>query len=198
MSIPVDSVLFNDLTAANHNDVCRRALCSYNSESGTYSVSVWNNTHRITPAERLIEQTSQNGPSPVSYFGIFIINYLLQVNDMEPVNEWISEKDIPGGTTFFRGPHLIPVDRIANRYTNNPEDFIKQCNALGGTPLNMGDAAFRFSITPRLPIAVIFWDRDDDFPAEAKILFDKSIVSHLTLDIVFALAVDVCHRLENA
>jgi hypothetical protein len=61
----------------------------------------------------------------------------------------------------------------------------------------MADGAYSFSITHRIPIAVLFWDGDDDFPAEAKILFDRTITAHLTLDIVFSLADVVCRRIAG-
>jgi hypothetical protein len=43
----------------------------------------------------------------------------------------------------------------------------------------------------------VYWVGDEDFPAEAKVLFDKTIIDHLALDIVFALAVLVCNRIAN-
>jgi hypothetical protein len=62
----------------------------------------------------------------------------------------------------------------------------------------MADAAFCFSITPDLPVAVLYWVGDEDFPAEAKILYDRSISELLTLDILFALAVGVCAGVSMA
>ncbi|MDM8538586.1 DUF3786 domain-containing protein [Desulfobacterales bacterium HSG17] len=58
----------------------------------------------------------------------------------------------------------------------------------------MADAAYVFEITPRLPIAMLYWEGDDEFPAESKLLFDKSVSEHLALNIIFALAVDICKR----
>jgi len=36
---------------------------------------------------------------------------------------------------------------------------------------------------------------DEDFPSEARLLFDRTIQQHLPLDIIYALAVEVCHTL---
>jgi len=62
----------------------------------------------------------------------------------------------------------------------------------------MADASFVFNITPRIPIAVLFWDGDDEFPTDAKILFDKTIIKHLSADIIYTLAVDICSRISRA
>jgi hypothetical protein len=38
---------------------------------------------------------------------------------------------------------------------------------------------------------------DDEFPSESKLLFDKSITAHLALDIIYALAQEVCGRVAK-
>ena len=55
----------------------------------------------------------------------------------------------------------------------------KGANSLGGQPLPMADAAYSFQVTPRTPVAVLYWQGDDDFPPEAKILFDRSLAGYL-------------------
>ena len=62
----------------------------------------------------------------------------------------------------------------------------------------MADAAYRFEITPRIPVAVLYWNGDDDLPAESKLLYDQTITEHLASDIVWALAVGICERLGGA
>jgi hypothetical protein len=64
-----------------------------------------------------------------------------------------------------------------------------------GSPLSLADAAFVFKITPRVPVAVLYWKGDDELPTESKILYDKTINAHLASDIIYALAVGVCERL---
>jgi hypothetical protein len=44
-------------------------------------------------------------------------------------------------------------------------------------------------------VAVLLWQGDAEFPAEAKLLYDATIARHLASDIVYALAVGVCEQL---
>ena len=50
---------------------------------------------------------------------------------------------------------------------------------------------------PRIPVAVLLWEEDGDFPDESKILFDRSIAEHLALDIIFGLTVEICTRVAG-
>ena len=98
---------------------------------------------------------------------------------------------------FFTVSHEIPTHLISERYSNDIDGFRRTCEQLLGTALDMADASYSFNITRRIPVAVLFWDGDEDFPPESKILFDKSIAELLVPDIVLALAVEVCSRIGN-
>ncbi|MCP4579194.1 MAG: DUF3786 domain-containing protein [Deltaproteobacteria bacterium] len=52
-------------------------------------------------------------------------------------------------------------------------------------------------MAPRIPVAVLLWKEDDEFPVESRTLFDRSIIEHLALDIVFALAVEVFEKIAK-
>jgi hypothetical protein len=191
----IDRIYFNELSERDPKDVCRRALCRYDDVNKFYALSVWGDEYGIFPHEFKIDRISKNVQSLHDYFYLFIIHYLLKSEEIEICNEWISEKDIPGGATFFRGPHEIPTNLISVRFNGDINEFRRICEELHGIPLNMADAAYVFKITPRIPVAVLYWGGDDEFPSESKILYDKTITRHLAPDIIYALAVEICTRL---
>ncbi|MDM8526393.1 DUF3786 domain-containing protein [Desulfococcaceae bacterium HSG8] len=104
----IDTVYFEELAEQNPEDVCRRALCGYDDVKKCYTLSVWGDEYAVCPHESKIERLTGRFHRPHEYLYIFIINYLLKSKETEVRNKWISEKDVPGGTTFFRGPHEIP------------------------------------------------------------------------------------------
>ncbi len=195
MADSVDKIFFEDLAGEDPDDVCRRALCRYDAEGKRYILEAWGDEYVIDPHQSRIDRLSEGCRRPHDYVHLFIVHYLLTSKEIDIRGDWISEKDIPGGVGFFRGPHEIPTHLITARYGENPEEFKTCCERLGGAPLEMADAAYAFQIAPRIPVAVLFWEGDDEFPAESKLLFDKSIADHLALDIIYALAVDVCTRI---
>lgn len=197
MTNSIDSSYFIELAEKNPEEVCRLALCDYDPIKKGYQISVWGEDYGIYPQESQIIRLQENNPDVGHLLGLFIIYYLLRSKDIRISKEWISEKDIPGGPTFFRGPHKIPTQIIEKRYENNVEEFKEVCEQLNGIPLDMADAAYAFEITPRIPVAVQFWDRDDEFSAEAKILFDRTIAEQLAPDILFCLTVEICRRIGD-
>lgn len=197
MTNSVDMIYFQELAEQNPKDVCRRTLCKYDDKNKFYTLSVWGDEYAVYPHKFKINRITNNFQSPHDLFYLFIIYYLLKSKELEISNEWISEKDIPGGVTFFRGPHKIPTHLISNRYSNNIKEFRKRCEQLHGIPLDMADAAYSFKITSHISVAVLYWAGDVDFPPESKILYDKTITEHLEPDILFALAVEICKKIEG-
>ena len=195
MTNSINKIHFQELAKQDPVDVCRRALCKYDDVKKFYTLSAWGDEYVIYPHKFKIECISKNHQNPHEYFYLFIIYYLLKSKEIEISKEWISEKDIPGGATFFRGPHEIPTHLISIQYRNDITEFRKICEQFNGISLDMADAAYSFKITPRIPAAVLYWKGDDEFPTETKILYDRTVTKHLTSDIIFALAVEICTRI---
>lgn len=197
MTKGIDACHFQDLAEMDPQEVCTRALCGYETDTERYTLSIWGANYGVYPAEACIVRLSDNTPVTNTFLSLFVVHYLLTSQERPITKEWISVKDIPGGATFFRGPHAVPVYLIEKRYGNDMDGFAEACEQLDGTPLHMADKAYVFKIAPRIPVAVLLWKGDDEFPAEAKLLFDKSIKHHLALDIIFSMAVELCSRLAK-
>jgi len=197
MTNSIDTCHFQDLAGKDPEDVCTRALCHYDSNKGCYTLSVWGEDYNIYPGESKIIRIRDDKSDINIFLGLFMVHYLLTSKAIPISKEWISEKDIPGGVAFFQGPHAIPTHLIAKRYGDNIGGFCKRCEQLDGIPLHMADQAYSFRIAPRTPVAVLLWEGDDEFPAESKILFDRTIVEHLALDIIFGLTVEICTRVAD-
>ncbi|MFV0436932.1 MAG: DUF3786 domain-containing protein [Desulfopila sp.] len=184
---------FQNLAALSPQEVCQRTGCQYEPAARMYRMSIWDACCDIYPEAARFDW----GPGPTlhEYFQLVALHYLLLARDTHPSGEWISEKDMPGGATFFRGPHAVPGDLITRRVANSVDTFKRLCEMRGGMPLAMADAGYRFTVTDRVEVAVLYWAGDDDFAAESKLLFDRTITDHFALDIVFALAVGFCQEI---
>ncbi len=197
MLYPIDNVLYNDLALRIPQEVCQKTGCKFDEKETAFVLSAWSDVYRIYPNRQKIVCQRGDGPGPHSYFSVFLMHHLLSNQKIDPVGEWISEKDIPGGATFFRGPHQIPTQIISDRYGNDLRSLRTTCEQLGGKTLPLADIAFSFQITPRTPLALLYWQGDEDFGPEAKILFDRILAGYLAADAVFALAVDACERISG-
>ena len=78
------------------------------------------------------------------------------------------------------------------------EELRKACEALGGTLLPQGDVGYVLPVFPFLNIAVLFWDKDEEFEAQANMLFDSEITEFMHEENVVCVAADAVYYLTLA
>lgn len=188
----IDPILYKDLQSEKPEDVLNRCDATYDAGSGAYGIQFWGHDVRVIPASQKVVCPDISFEGAWAYVPLILVHYLLSAGKPSDSGDWVSEKDLPGGTAFFRGPHTLPAHLVAEAFEKSLDAFKQRCQAHGGTPLDMADAAFSFPLLPGIPGAVLFWQADEMFGAEAKLLFDRSISDHLPLDIIYALGVTLC------
>ncbi len=191
----IDQANFSDLKALNPEEVITRTGCRFDKANNQYFVEVWGCQYCVDLINYIVRPMGPGIKTHHNYLYLFILYFLVKSKNIVPSGEWVSQKDIKGGEAFFRGPHTLPCNKITDRFGDDIDLFKQECGKLNGAALDLADAAFVFEITPTLPVAVLYWQGDEDFPSEAKLLFDSTIEQHLPLDIIYALAVEVCHAI---
>ena len=61
--------------------------------------------------------------------------------------------------------------------------------------MSLGDVGIRLPVLPRLPLALVLWREDTEFPAEGKVLFDSSVSGYLPVEDIVVLAETVVWKL---
>jgi hypothetical protein len=88
---------------------------------------------------------------------------------------------------FFKGPHALKTRPLIDRYGRNLEGLKKAAEEIGGVSLDMADAAYMFQAFPKVPLYYLFWEGDEEFQPQLRVLFDRSIERHLTTDTIWGL-----------
>jgi hypothetical protein len=182
--------LLEDLAA---NDVCQRASAGHDVEKGLYIIKSFGIDFCVSPSERRI---FSNNPKSIifldkfrDFFRLSLLWYLSSAKDIPFTGRLIRPIDVKGGQRFFTGTHLLPLDRVAAAYGADRDKFIRRGLELGATEARYGDASLIISPLPRVPITLILWLEDEEFPARADLLFDSTCDLQIGLsDIVWSLA----------
>ena len=90
------------------------------------------------------------------------------------------------------------IFRLQELFAGKTEELRKACEALGGTLLPQGDVGYVLPVFPFLNIAVLFWDKDEEFEAQANMLFDSEITEFMHEENVVCGAADAVYYLTLA
>jgi hypothetical protein len=189
------SKLWEELRLLEPDRVCERCRVDYDS-SGFYNVKSLERTVKVYPQEERFESEDMPLAANTDY-QLLLVSYLLYTQNIDPAGKWVSEKDLKGGSTFFRGPHALPAAPLERLFGSNPEGFRKKALALGAVPSEFGDVSMIFQVLPRISFIVVLWVKDEEFPARVTFLLDSSIEAHLPLDVIFAMTKSVSWKLTD-
>ena len=175
------------------NDVCRRASVRYDDGEGFFIVKSFGMDFCVSVSERRIFSSSANSVLFLDkfrdFFRLSLLWYLSSAKEIPSTGRLIRPIDVRGGQRFFTGTHLLPLDRVAAMYSRDRDKFIRQGLEFGAGEAGHGDASLILYPLPRVPITLILWLEDEEFPASADLLFDSTCDLQIGLsDIVWSLA----------
>ncbi len=185
--------LWEELCSLEPRKVCERCKVDYDS-AGFYSVDSLARTVRVYPQKEQFESEDESLAADADY-QLLLVSYFLYAQNIELAGKWVSEKDLKGGSTFFRGPHALPAAPIEKRFGSDPAGFREKALTLGGRASEFGDMSMSFPVLPRISLAVVLWVKDEEFPARVTFMLDSSIEAHLSLDVIVAMTKSVTAQL---
>jgi len=181
---------WENLNCLNPSDVCRKAGVTYAKDS--YILKSLGMDFLIHPAKREIRNIQPEGEMLLKkyayFFNLSALCYLINSRDIPLSGKLVRPVGLKGGEIFFRGSHVLPLERIAEKYGNDKAGFIEKGKNLNGEIMNFGDASVELLPFPHIPVTLILWLSDEEFPARADLLFDSTCEQHLPIDILWSIA----------
>lgn len=161
----------------------------------TIEMTFLGDKYRIT-RKRIVDK---NGKEPVPFISILIYNHILMPNPPAPAGEWITFSSVPASHAKDKAWAGHVEEVIARHFTENVDGLKAACERLGGKPANIKgshDAAYEFKFFPRYPVLLQFYDAvpAEDFPAQCKLLLDKTVDKYLDIESIVVLGEEFAGR----
>ncbi len=157
-----------------------------------------NSSYRIT-RERIL---GPSGNEPPAWISILIYNHLLMPDPPPPAGEWITFSSIPASHAKDKAWAGHVEEVIAKHFAGSVNGLKQTCIRSGGIAVTMQgnhDAAFEFRLFPHYPVLLLFYDAvpDEDFPAQCKLLLDKTAPQYLDIESIVVLGEEFAGRLTG-
>lgn len=86
---------------------------------------------------------------------------------------------------------------ISQYFDGKTELLCKACENLGGIKKQIGDAAYCLYPFEFLPMMLQFWESDEEFPAQLKIMWDENVQDFVRYETTFFIAGHVLGRIRE-
>mgnify|MGYP001155994537 CR=1 FL=1 len=130
---------------------------------------------------------------------ILILHYLNGLKQLKPQGEWISFQEIPDGRFYMDAFVRRAKDPLVRAFGTDPSDLVILSKAMfGAVEADKGDVSVIVEALPYVPIMLIIWKGDEEFPPDGSILFDSTIKEILSAEDIAWLAGMVVYPLAAA
>jgi hypothetical protein len=162
--------------------------------SGKFKLAFWSRevTIRFPDFTGIYTGTGES----INTFELTMLAYYFDVSDGTPLSgEWIAFNQIPGGMFYAQAFQGYTGNELAKAFGNDSDAFMEANALLAGRREFFGNFAYSYQILPRVPIMVVCWLGDEDFPPSYRILFDSNAHHHLVTDAYAILGSNLTRRL---
>jgi len=127
-----------------------------------------------------------SGERPLHAEAVLLSRYiLLAPQDPSPQKDWSAFRDFADAAPFA-GAFATQVEKgLAAAFSGRPEALERACSDLRGEDPDMGLAytlCREFPALPGIRMVLLFNDADEEFPAEARILFPDNAADYLDME----------------
>lgn len=173
-------------------ELCSRTGATFDSATGRYRLKSFGREFFIVPGEKRL--FSEAGEDDIFlkklgyFFRLSVLGYLGASKQVTHSGNLINPINMKSGQLFFRGTHVLPLDRLSQKYGTDREAFLRKAGEYGAERAAYGDASVTIWPLPNVPVVLILWLGDDEFEARATLLFDSSIENQMPIDVVWSIA----------
>lgn len=88
-------------------------------------------------------------------------------------------------------------DTYAESFSGKCRELAAACERLNGEPSSYADVSYIIKTFDFLPVMIQFWDSDDEFPAQLKLLWDKNILDYVHFETTYYIAAHLLDRINE-
>jgi hypothetical protein len=183
----------------NPQEICRKsgAVCQISGTSHLIILKYLNRTYQVSLPDITI--SLQNSPDTIELRDkILILHYLTRSRGTPLSNQVITYKELQEGAAYFPSFFKRAVKPLIDYFGQSPELLTKAAENLGGYKADFGDTAVTVPAFSRVPVTLVLWKGDDEFPPEGNILFDSTILDYLPVEDINVLCQTITWQLVKS
>lgn len=126
---------------------------------------------------------------------ILILHYLTSAKGTPLSYKLTAYKELPEGSNYFPTFCKRTTKPLLAHFGNEPHLLVDAAARMGGQKADYGDTAVTINAFSRVPITLVVWKGDAEFPPEGSILFDRTISDYLSIEDINVLCEIITWRL---
>ena len=143
------------------------------------TVEFLNQKYRVTLSDIDVSLAGGGAKVPLSD-KILILHYLTLASGKPLSGKLIAFQELPEGASYLPTFSKQSIEPLVKFFGGEPERLVDLAKRLGGRKADYGDTAVTVNGFKMVPVTLVLWRGDEEFPPRVNILFDDTISGYLS------------------
>lgn len=170
-----------------------RSGTSYSYAQRSFEVLLFGENYIVSYPDGSVKRT--DGDAAGGREELIVLHYLINADGIAVKDQWVSYRDLPGAR-YHEPAFIAEAEGPLSRGLEGRLEALRDWVQGHARPLDLpGDVAAAWEVLPCVPLLIMFNEKDDEFPASARILFDITAPNYLPTEDLSVLAEIAVQRL---
>ena len=174
------------------------ALSETQSKEKVFRIGLLSDNYTIDVDKSTVLSDSRNVPAK-EYVSLILLHYLaakLRLKTLPPqTGTWIDFKELEGGEGYYPAFKKRTITCVLKKYGSNPGSIKDVLRRMPGEESDKGDAGIVINPFKEISILITLSKADEEFGADANILFDQNISDIFCMEDIVVLTEMVVHAI---
>ncbi len=180
----------------NIAEQCRRSGSSYeiSGQAMVIYTEFLHRAYRVTLPDITVS-LSGGGDEVELRDKVLILHYLERAKGTTLANRLIAYQELEEGAVYYPSFFQRAVKPLVEYFGPTPGRLLSAAEIMGGIKTKYGDASVVIPAFSQVPINIVVWKGDEEFPPNASILFDDTVLDYLSAEDINVLCQTITWRL---
>lgn len=132
----------------------------------------------------------------------FVFIHMAAGGNAAPTGNLKSLREFPNTVSKIVSMRDHVEDPIKEAFSGQRDALDRRCRELGGVDVGnryeAADLAFQFRVFPKIYVTLLFWDENEGFEPEVKLMFDETITGHMDIEAIMFMSEHLAGLLTRA
>jgi hypothetical protein len=148
-----------------------------------YRLAILNEAWVVDAAERrVVKAEGTFGGEWDRQIPFLALAYLTAATDADLTGDLVPPRDLVAGQDSFQGHNTIETSDLEKAFGSSPGALPAAGAQLGARQTGQADVSVRLDVFPKLPVEILLWLADEEFPARVTILLDRGTPGHYPVE----------------
>lgn len=157
---------------------CRKSGTKYLPEEKSVIIYHLNRSYRINIPGGEVSPVTSDEAMPLRD-KILILHYFTRASGTPLSGTIITYKELQEGINYYPTFFKRAIEPVVSNFKDEPQKLLEIAAALGGRKSDFGDTAVTIDAFPHVPLTIVLWRGDKEFPPDGNIMFDSTISEYL-------------------